>query len=61
MRSSDYQEKLVIGTAHESMRMQFSLDPYPRGRSAVRGQNWTNCKSAVVFYNYSIRFTVEVC
>jgi hypothetical protein len=23
MRSSDYQEKLVIGTAHESMRMQF--------------------------------------
>ena len=38
MRSSDYQEKLVIGTAHASMRMQFSLDPYPRGgaRSGAR-------------------------
>ena len=26
--------------------MQFSLDPYPRGRSAVRGQNWTNLQYA---------------
>jgi hypothetical protein len=37
MRSSDYQEKLVIGTAHESMRMQFSLDPYPRGPERGQG------------------------
>jgi hypothetical protein len=26
--------------------MQFSLDPYPCGRSAVRGQNWTNLQYA---------------
>jgi hypothetical protein len=58
MRRFEYQEKQVIGTAHESMRMQFSLDSYPRGWSAVRGQNWTMLFQAVMTFLFRPKFSL---